>query len=188
MTDRSDADLVRDVAARRDGDAFTELHQRHARRLIAVAARVVHDRSVAEEVAHDVLFDLWQRPRRFDPERGSVAALLTVQVRSRAIDRTRSDDSRRSREDRQGTDRSLDTRQPALDATDRATLHAAMGAMEEEHRGPIELAFFHGYSYREVAVVLGLAEGTVKSRIRRGLGLLRTRLLELDPHLVPLSA
>lgn len=164
----TDVALLLDVASGDDA-AFAQLHDRHHADVVQMAARIIRSRDVAEEIAQEVFFDLWRRPERFNPSRGTLAAFLVTQARGRAIDRIRSEDARRRRENRSGTD---PISVPVIDsdhAEDRHDLTEALRSLDPDQRTPIELAYLHGFTYREVATHLDTAEGTVKSRIRAGL-------------------
>lgn len=174
----SDASLVL-ALARYQQAALAEVYRRHAGAVFGLAKRVLNDQAKAEEVVQEVFLRLWNQPERFDPERGSLRAFLLAQTHGRAVDILRSDTARRKREDR-------DARQVAQGGydIDRAVwdlaladhVRRAMEALQPGERAAIELAYFGGCTYREVAVQLEEAEGTVKSRIRSGLKRLRTEL------------
>ncbi len=156
----------------RDPDALAEAHRRFHSVVFGVAIRLTGDRQTAEDVAQEVFLALWQRPECFDPGRGSMRRWLATMARCRAIDALRVEDAVRRRIDREGSRRSEhvadvdDTVEALLSA---AQLRAAVNGLDEDRRGPIMLAYFSGRTYRQVAQDLGVAEGTIKSRIRAGL-------------------
>jgi RNA polymerase sigma-70 factor (ECF subfamily) len=169
MVDRTDAALVACVV-RREIDAYTELRRRHLSSVTAVARTLLGSRAGSEDVVDDVFVAFWLDPHRFDPTRGTLLAFLRLTVRGRSIDLLRSDTARVRRE----TIRSTAPAAPEvdtgmLDAEASGTVRAALDALPATEREPIELAFLAGMTYHVVAVRLGLPEGTVKSRIRRGL-------------------
>lgn len=169
VVDRSDAGLVRGVLLR-EVDAYTELRRRHLHSVTGVARALLGTRAGTEDVVADVFVAFWLDPYRFDPRRGTVLAFLRMNARGRSIDLLRSDTARTRREvtapvHTMATD--LDAR--IIDAETNGGVRAAMERLPILERRPIELAFFAGLTYGAVAVRLGLPEGTVKSRIRRGL-------------------
>jgi RNA polymerase sigma-70 factor (ECF subfamily) len=172
----SDTALVVAVA-RRNERALEELYRRHSGSLLALARRVLRDEQLAADVVQEVIVRLWQRPERFDPERGSLRAFLLADAHGRSVDLVRSEQARRAREERDVAERLLDeppgTEQEAVLRTLFEDVRASLAVLGEDERRAIELAYFEGHSYRDVAVLLGEPEGTVKSRIRTGLGKLR---------------
>lgn len=126
----------------------------------------------------DVFLRLWQTPERFEPERGSLAAYLITLARGRTLDALRSDGVRHRRNGEQGVraspgDEVGDLVMARVGADE---LRMALRALPMAERVPIELAFFGGYTYRQVAAQLGEPEGTTKSRIRSGLRRLEAAL------------
>lgn len=179
----SDPDLVSAVA---DGDerALGEVYRRYSGAVWAVAHRVCRDRAAAEDVCQTVFVDLWQRPERFDPQRGRLRSWLVAQAHARAVDVVRSETARQRRQARAarlapGTPASGDVEAASLLASLADHVRRALDRLAADDRDAIVLAYFGGHSYRETAQLLGAPEGTVKSRIRRGLEGLR-RLLEAD--------
>jgi len=176
----SDGRLVIGIA-RGSHDALAEAYSRHGPGVHAVARRMCGER--AADVTQDVFLGLWRRPERFDPERGTLGAFLRVQARGRAVDLVRADGTRRARET---TDhrRSRDPAAPVEDlAMSRLTGDDArqlLSRLGDAERRAITLAYFGDHTYREVAKMLGLPEGTVKSRIRAGLARLRAGLSDDD--------
>jgi RNA polymerase sigma-70 factor (ECF subfamily) len=132
-------------------------------------------------VTQDVFVDLWKRPERFDPARGSLRAFLVTVAHGRAVDMLRSDTARVAREQRTARETATggyDLENQVWDLALADQVKDAVGALPEGERRAIELAYFGGHTYREVATMLGEAEGTVKSRIRRGLRRMRDALVE----------
>ena len=156
-------------------EAYAELFDRHAPAVVAAARAVLGRSAHAEDVAADVLFAFWRRPERFDVKRGSLTGFLRTQARGRSIDLLRSEGARTRRELHQRTEFSIAVGpdDEVLGAEASAEIRAAVSILPERERAAIELAFFRGLSYRDVAICLGEPEGTIKGRIRSGLGRLR---------------
>lgn len=177
----------RDVDARlaeriRSGEtaALGELYDRYASIALGTALRVVGDREEAEDVVHDAFVAVWRKIDRFDADRGSLRAWLMTVVRNRSIDRIR---ARRPGMDLDDADeRSLlrsgpnPTWEAALRQTSASEVRAAMIALPEEQRRAVELAYFEGYTYREVAELTGVPPGTANGRLRLALSKLREAL------------
>ncbi len=178
----SDAALVVAIGRWRD-DALAETYRRHGGAVFALARRVVRDDGIAEEVVQEVFLRLWTSPERFDPERGSLRSWLLAQTHSRSIDRLRSDGARRQREERdaQRTAASgYDVEREAMDLVVADRVDEVMAGLPLAERQALELAYFDGYTYREVAQILDTPEGTIKSRIRAGLRRLRADLIDSE--------
>ena len=168
VDDGRDCALLDRMAAG-DDDALTEVYDRYAPLVFGVAKRVVADRSVAEDVVQEVFTSLWCNPERFDPERGSLRAYLGVQAHRRAVDVVRSDTRRRAREEHCDLmEAGREGRAPdKMDAVTVAeVVRQAIARLPEGQRQAVELAYWSGRPQREVADVLGVPEGTVKSRMR----------------------
>jgi RNA polymerase sigma-70 factor (ECF subfamily) len=176
----SDARLVTSIA-RYSEAALAEVYRRHGRAVYGLARRVLHDTAEAEDVTQEVFLRLWSKPDRFDPERGSLRSFLLAQAHGRAVDAVRSTSSRRAREAREAarTARAeYDLQHEAWDLALADQVERAMGELSDDERRAIELAYFDGRTYREVARVLEQPEGTVKSRIRSGMRRLRDALAD----------
>jgi RNA polymerase sigma-70 factor (ECF subfamily) len=175
---QSDGALVIAIGRQRD-DALAEVFRRHAGAVYGLARQVLGESAMAEEVVQEVFLRLWYEPERFDPERGSLRAFLLAQAHGRAVDVLRSDTSRRRREEREArraTGSGYDIEHEVWDLAVAEQVKEAVAGLPQDERRAIELAYFGGRTYREVAAVLGAPEGTVKSRIRTGLRRLRTTL------------
>jgi RNA polymerase sigma-70 factor (ECF subfamily) len=176
----SDARLVTSIA-RYSEVALAEAYRRHGRAVYGLARRVLLDAAEAEDVTQEVFLRLWREPDRFDPERGSLRSFLLAQAHGRAVDVVRSTSSRRAREARDAarTARAAyDMEHEAWDLALADQVARAMGELSDDERRAIELAYFDGHTYREVAQALEQPEGTVKSRIRSGMLRLRDMLAD----------
>jgi RNA polymerase sigma-70 factor (ECF subfamily) len=177
--DASDAALVVAIARWRE-EALAEAYRRHGGAVFALARRVLGESSAAEEAVQEVFLRLWDMPERFDSERGSLRSFLLAQSHGRAVDRVRSESSRRRREEREARETAeagYDVDREVWDLTLADRVRKAVTGLPGEERRAIELAYFGGHTYREVAGLLDEPEGTVKSRIRNGLKRMRTSLV-----------
>jgi RNA polymerase sigma-70 factor (ECF subfamily) len=173
-----DARLI-DAVCRRDQDALAEAYRRHGDGVYGLVRRVLADSAMAEEVTQEVFLRLWDEPHRFDADRGALRSFLLRQAHSRAVERVRSEEARRRREervDRENVPAPPDVEQQAMDGLSSEAVAQALATLNEGEREAIVLAYFGGHSYRDVALRLDLPEGTVKSRIRLGLAKLADRL------------
>jgi RNA polymerase sigma-70 factor (ECF subfamily) len=170
-------------AADGDQEAFAALYDRLIPSVLGVCIRVIRDRAMAEEVSQEVMVEAWQKASRFDPERGSATAWMTTLAHRRAVDRVRSEQAHRDRDEKvslRDQEREFDV--VADEVTTRLEhwqVRQALDELTERQREAIELAYFGGHTYRDVAAVLGIPEGTAKSRLRDGLSRLRTALEDL---------
>jgi len=178
-TSHDDASLTGRIRSG-DRDALGELYDRYAAVALATALRVVGDRQQAEDVVHDAFLAVWQKIDRFDAARGSLRAWLLTVVRNRAIDRIRAE--RRTLDidalDEQSLLRSgpNPTWEGALDRMAAFRLRAAMDVLPAEQRMAVELAYFGGRTYREIAILTGVPQGTANGRLRLALARLREAL------------
>jgi len=178
LRDASDAALVVSIG-RYHEDALAEVYRRHAGAVFALARRLLSDKALAEEIVQEVFLRLWNDPDRFDPDRGSLRSYLLAQCHGRSVDLIRSESSRRRREERELTlaaEAGYDVEHEVWDLAVADRMRDALALLPDGERRAIELAYYGGHSYREVAQVLGQPEGTVKSRIRAGLKRLRVDL------------
>ncbi len=153
-------------------EGFTTLVARHRARMEATARRYLRDDHAARDVCQEILIDLWSTPEQFDPTRGSLSAYLNRLCVSRSIDWIRSHDARRRRELAWTESGPQVTAPPDLLAD--PAIAAAVDLLPADERTVIIAAFFHQLTHREIAEATGVALGTVKTRIRRGLRRLRT--------------
>ena len=180
LRETGDAALVVAVARWRE-DALAELYRRHSGAVLALARRLLSDREMAEEVLQEVFLRLWRAPERFDPERGSLRSYLLAQTHGRSVDLLRSETSRRRREERDARERAEevdDIEREAMNLTLADGVKAVVAGLPRDERRAIELAYFGGNTYRQVAALLETPEGTVKSRIRSGLRRMRDQMAD----------
>lgn len=170
-------------AGRGDQQAFADLYDALVARVHGVVLRVVRDPAQTEEVVQEVFVELWRLAPRYDGSRGSVAAWAATIAHRRAVDRVRSEQSSRARVEREmqhaGSDRDVVSEQVVgrdTTAFDQRRVRRALSRLTDMQREAVELAYFGGHTYREVAVLLGQPEGTIKTRIRDGMIRLRDEL------------
>ena len=164
----------RDVRARlvaRDHAALTELYDQFGSYVYGLAARVIGDRRAAEDVTQEVFLSLWERPEAFDPERGRLRTFVGTLAHRRAIDLVRREEARRRRGARDAAAKLAipDVDELAIAIVTAEHVRAEVEQLPAEQRRAIELAYFGGRTYRQVADELGIPEGTAKSRMRLGL-------------------
>jgi RNA polymerase sigma-70 factor (ECF subfamily) len=166
-------------AGRCDQAAFAELYDSLAPLLYGIVLKVVRDPSQSEEVTQEAFVELWRLAPRFDAGRGSVRSWAVTLAHRRAIDRVRSEQAARDRTEREAHKRPIqsnDVAEQVVANIDGTRVRKALGRLTEIQRQAVELAYFGGHSYREVALLLNVAEGTIKTRIRDGMIRLRDEL------------
>jgi RNA polymerase sigma-70 factor (ECF subfamily) len=162
---------VRDRLVARDPNALTEIYDQFGSYVFGLAARVIGDRRAAEDVAQDVFLSLWERPEVFEPDRGRLRTFVGTLAHRRAIDFVRREEARRRRAARDAASAVSvpDVDEMAIAIVTAEHVRAELERLPDEQREAIELAYFGGRTYRQVADELGIPEGTAKSRMRLGL-------------------
>jgi RNA polymerase sigma-70 factor (ECF subfamily) len=182
LHDLSDAELVR-ALAERDTSALASLYDRYGGLAYSVAFRVLGDSGLAEDTVQECFVKLWSSAAAFDPKRGSPRTWLLTMVRNRAIDKLRGRSSRSAREI------DIDTVEPApaepgasdpwnevAFAAEQRAVRDALARLPVEQRQAVELAYFGGYSQREIAEMTKVPLSTVKGRMRLALEKLHSYL------------
>lgn len=175
----TDNDLM-SLIARDDHAAFRELHERISARLVWRIRRSVIDFAQSEEVAQEVLLEVWQNAGRFESQKSSAATWIFTIAHRRAVDRVRAAQSSMIRDIRIGirdAPREFDhVAEAGETAIEYRRVRTAMSGLTGLQRETIELVYTDGYSQTEAATLLGLPVGTVKTRLRDGLARLRRDL------------
>ena len=171
------ADLAAQISlvARGDAAAFEAVYSRVAPSVFGMVRRVVRDPAQSEEVTQDVLLEVWRNASAFDPGRGSATAWVMTLAHRRAVDRVRSAQKESDRERRSAAaDIPYDEVSEAVESRlDRERVRRCLGSLTELQRESVTLAYYGGYTYGQVAVLLGIPAGTVKTRMRDALIRLR---------------
>ncbi|MFI0353511.1 ECF RNA polymerase sigma factor SigK [Actinomadura sp. 9N407] len=164
-----------DRVARGDQDAFEQVYARLSGPVYGLALRIVRDAAQAEEVAQEVLVELWRKASHYEPSRGSATAWAMTLAHRRAVDRVRSAQAGRNREERAGApppdydqvSEQVETR------LEHQQVRRCLNGLTDVQRESITLAYYGGYTYREVAELLGVGLAAIKTRMRDGLIRLR---------------
>ncbi len=143
--------------------------------MLGTVLRVVRDPAQSEEVMQEVLLEVWRTAARFDPAAGSASAWIMTLAHRRAVDRVRSEQRATEREFRAATATiAYDEVSDAVEASlEHERVRRCLAGLTDLQRESVLLAYYGGHSYREVAQLLGVAVGTVKTRMRDGLIRLR---------------
>jgi len=157
--------------ARGDQAAFEAVYDQLAASVYGLIRKVLRNPSQAEEVTQEVLLEVWRAASRFDPARGSAAAWALTIAHRRAVDRVRSENasSRREQKAAEPEPAEDDVAETVAATLEHQRVRRCMGGLTELQRESIKLAYYSGYSYPQVAKLLGVALSTVKTRIRDGL-------------------
>lgn len=172
-----DAGLLLAAVARGDEKAFGRLYDLVAPRVYGLVRRVLRDPAQAEEVAQEILVEVWRSAARWDAERGSATAWIFMIAHRRAVDRVRAEQASSERTARVGA-ASVDT--PYDEVADevavrleRQQVRHCLEVLTELQRQAVTLAFYQGHTYPQVSELLRVPLPTVKSRMRDGLSRLR---------------
>lgn len=168
---------------RGDQAAFAALFDRYGAPAFGLALKVCHNRALAEDVVQEAFLSIWQRAGGFDPAKGNVSTYLFSAVHNKAVDAIRHEESVRRREERTMDFAAESGGEEVIEAAwlgvRRKEVRAAVDALSPVQREALQLAYFEGLTYSEVADRLGIPLGTAKTRLRDGMTRLRAQL----PHL-----
>ena len=168
-----DLDALRRMAGG-DAQALAELYDRHAPRLLALGVRILRSPREAEDLLHDVFLEAFEHAGDYVPERGSVRGWLLLHMRSRCLDRARSHGF--SRGEPLIEEPAHDADPCAEHRLDGVRVRGLLAELPAGQRDVLQLGYFEGLSFSEIAEALDLPLGTVKSRVHAALGTLRSEL------------
>ena len=169
------------ASARGDATAFAMLYDLCSAAVYGLIRRILRDRAQSDEVMQEVMLEVWRLAPRFDPERGSASAWIMTIAHRRAVDRIRSEVAEQGRLRRAGSQAptaGVSVQDDVIDDLDRQRVRSALAGLTDIQRSSIELAYFGGLTQTEIAALLDVPLGTVKTRIRDGLIRLRDALGE----------
>ena len=178
----ADPDIPRDLAARLrlvargDAAAFDAVYDQVAASVFGIVRRVIRDPAQSEEVTQDVLLEIWRNAAKFDAERGSAIAWVMMVAHRRAVDRVRSvqKESERERRAAAAADIPYDEVAEAVESSlEHERVRRCLGSLTGLQRESVTLAYYGGYTYGQVAGLLGVPTGTIKTRMRDALIRLR---------------
>jgi RNA polymerase sigma factor (sigma-70 family) len=178
----ADADLLRRLRAG-DRKAVDDLYERFRRPAFALARRILADDSLAEDVLQEVFLSVWRDPSAYDRARGSFSSWLLAVVHHKAVDAVRREESQRRRQTMAEEDLALaepvatrDVEEEAWTRVVAEQVRSALGQLSAPQREALTLAYYGGYTQREVAALTGTPLGTVKTRMLAGMRRLKAEL------------
>ena len=174
-------DQLVELVAQRDADALEALYERYGRPAYSLARRILTEETLAQDVVQEVFLSLWRDAHRFDAGRGTVATYLLSMTHHRAVDVVRREENlRRWRTSDEGLELEADPKagvEAEVEASERrAQVRAALGELPAAQREALLLAYFGGYTQREVAALVGVPLGTVKTRMAAGMRKMKASL------------
>lgn len=175
-----DKDLIARVA-RQDQSAFVALYDRYSSRIHTLILHMVNDRMLAEEILQETFLRVWRRADQYDPARGSLLVWLLAVARRTTLERLRFESRRPALSDGDEQSTFLESLPEPETTSDEArwrSLYLAVQSLPDEQKKVIELAYYQGLSQSEIAEMLGLPLGTVKTRLRAGMLRLRQQWLD----------
>jgi RNA polymerase sigma-70 factor (ECF subfamily) len=171
--DPNDLDGVLARVSRGDERAFERLYDAIAGAVHGLVRRVLRDPAQAEEVTQEVFLEIWRTAARFDPARGKAKTWIMTMAHARAVDRVRSAQASSDRDVKIGTRDYTVAYDEVAEAVqtrfERVQVHRCLGGLTDLQRESVTLAYYGGYTYNEVADLLSVPLGTVKTRLRDGL-------------------
>jgi RNA polymerase sigma-70 factor (ECF subfamily) len=175
-----DGQLV-ELVAQKDAGALEALYDRYGRAAYSLARRILTEETLAQDVVQEVFLSLWRNAGRFDAGRGTVATYLLSMTHHRAVDVVRREENlRRWRTSDEGLELEADPKARVEDdvmaSERRAEVRAALGELPAAQREALQLAYFGGYTQREVAALVGVPLGTVKTRMAAGMRKMKAAL------------
>jgi RNA polymerase sigma-70 factor (ECF subfamily) len=163
-----------------DRAAFSDLYDEVAPRVFGLVKRLLRDHSQSEEVTQEIFLEIWQSASRFDPNKGGATTWILTMAHRRAVDRVRASQSSRDRDVKIGIrdyENDYDNVSTSVEVrVEHERVEKAMARLTELQRQAIQLSYYGGYSNSEVAEILSVPIGTIKTRIRDGMIRLRDEM------------
>lgn len=179
LTQSTHEELIR-LVAQGDEAAFEQLYDSVAARVYGLVLKVLRDPSQSQEVTQEVFVDIWTQAPRFDADRGKAMSWILMMAHRRAVDRVRASQASTDRDLREGIKEYKesydDVAQSVETAMEAQRVNEALITLSSNQQEAIRLAYYGGYTHQEVAEILKIPVGTVKTRIRDGMIKLRDRL------------
>ena len=174
------ADQLLSLVAQGDQAAFAKLYDQMAPRVLGLVRRLLRDHAQSEEVTQEIFLEIWQNATRYDSSKGGASTWIMTMSHRRAVDRVRASQSSRDRDTKIGI-RDYDADYDNVSETvqtriEHERVEKAMQRLTELQRQAVSLAYYGGYSHSEVANLLSVPIGTVKTRLRDGMIRLRDEL------------
>jgi RNA polymerase sigma-70 factor (ECF subfamily) len=168
------------LVAEGNQNAFGQLYDQLSSRVLGLVRRLLKDHAQSEEVTQEIFLEVWQNAQRYDPSKGSATTWILTMAHRRAVDRIRSSQSTRDRDTKIGL-RDMETAYDSVSESVEITVEhervgKALQRLTELQRQAVTLAYYGGYSHSEVAEMLKVPIGTVKTRLRDGMIRLRDEL------------
>lgn len=155
-------------------DAFNYLYQNYSNVLYGVIRRIIHDEQTSQDVLQDVFVKIWTNIERFNPEKGRIYTWMINIARNASIDKLRSKGEIMKGKIQTGEDIVINTQKGTTEqTTDTIGLRKAVGGLQPDYQAIVELAYFKGYTQDEISKVLEIPLGTVKTRMRHAIKVLR---------------
>ncbi|MEN0102215.1 MAG: ECF RNA polymerase sigma factor SigK [Curtobacterium sp.] len=166
--------------AQGDQQAFSELYDELAGRVLGLITRLLKDRAQSEEVAQEVFLEVWQQAAKFDTTRGSASSWVLTMAHRRAVDRVRAAQASRDRDTKIGIrdfESGFDQVSESVEIRiEHERVSRALARLTEFQRQAVQMSYYGGYSHSEMAELLGVPIGTVKTRLRDGMIRLRDEM------------
>jgi len=163
-----------------DQQAFSELYDELAGRVLGLITRLLKDRAQSEEVAQEVFLEVWQQAAKFDTTRGSASSWVLTMAHRRAVDRVRAAQASRDRDTKIGIrdfESGFDQVSESVEIRiEHERVSRALARLTEFQRQAVQMSYYGGYSHSEMAELLGVPIGTVKTRLRDGMIRLRDEM------------
>ena len=179
LTPLSHEDLVR-LVAQGDEAAFEELYDAVAARVFGLVRRVVRDAAQSQEVTQEVFLDVWEQASRFDRDKGKAISWILVIAHRKAVDKVRASQASSDRDLRQGIKEYKESYEDVADTVEgqleAERVQQALKSLTAAQQEAISLAYYGGYTHQEVAELLQVPVGTIKTRIRDGMIRMRSKL------------
>ena len=162
--EEDDIELIVKICAK-DKGALEKLYERNVGKMLGLAKQILKSKSDAEDVIHDVIIEVWNKAKSYNPNKASVLGWLLLRVRSRCLDRIRKQQTIKKYAEKQNNQEKIQSVMSIDTYTDHKFLNKALITLSKDQLLVIELSYFKGFTCSEIAQDYGIPLGTVKTRL-----------------------